>query len=155
VVAAHEVEESAGIIAHFLAQLPQGHELCLTFAHWDFLTTPEQADELDQSHFQAVTRLPHRLEPRAHASHIAMVVSAQHINETLEPALALLQVISNVGGKVSLHTVLANDDSILLVPKGGRSKPGSAVLLVQVTLSLQALQRPVNSATVAERSLRV
>ena len=91
VVAAHQVEEAAGIVADFPAQLAQGHELALALAHGDLLGAAEQAHELDQRRLEALVRLPHGEQPRAHARDVAVVVGAQHVDQAREAALGLVR----------------------------------------------------------------
>jgi hypothetical protein len=98
VVAAHQVEQPAGIVAHFIAQLAQRDELAVALAHWNLLGAAEQADELDQAHFQAVAGFAHGHQSAAHARHVAMMVGAQR-RSTAEAALALVEVIGGSGAK--------------------------------------------------------
>src|SRR5262249_48300188 len=104
---------------------------------------------------EAVTRLTHGLESRAYPSDITVVIRAQYVDQSLEAALALLEVVGDIRSEVRFHAVLAYDDSVLLVTKLGRAEPDSPFLLVQTALALQPLERTVDGPAVAECALGI
>src|ERR1700761_7694747 len=101
-MAAHEIEEVAGVVTHFLAKLSKGDKLRLALAHGDFFATSEEADELNEGDLQAVARLAHGDEAGADARDVAMVVRAEHVDELGESQLTFFEVISDVGCEVGL-----------------------------------------------------
>ena len=84
-----------------------------------------------------------------------MVVGAEHVDEPLEPAQALVEVVGDVGSEIRAYAILALDDAVLVIAKGGRPEPQRAVLPVRVALRLEAPQCLVDRARGRERALRV
>jgi len=71
----------------------------------------------------------------------------------VEAALALVEVVGDVGGEVGLDAVLADHDAVLVVAELGGAEPGGAVLDVEPALLAKPLERAVDRAAVGERLL--
>src|SRR2546423_11896757 len=78
---------------------------------------------------------------------------AQHVDETREAALALLQVIGDIGGEVGLLAVLAHHHAILLVAELGGAEPQRTVAPLQPAPRFEHRQRVIDRAAVRERAL--
>ncbi len=59
------------------------------------------------------------------------MICAENVDEAIEPALALVEMVGNVRGEVRPGTVLPDHDAVLLVAEVARPEPGGAVLLVK------------------------
>ena len=66
-----------------------------------------------------------------------MVVSAEHVDAEIEPALTLIQVVGQVGGDIGGRAVTLDDDAILIVAEFCGAQPGRAILLVDRTVLAQ------------------
>ncbi len=64
VVAAHDVEQARGIVAHFLAQVAQRDELPRARRHLRLLAAAEQGNELHQAHFEGLLGSAQRHQAR-------------------------------------------------------------------------------------------
>ena len=151
VVRAHHVDEARGVVADLGAQLPERHELRLALAHGDLLAALPQRDELDHRHLERFGRLAHRREPRAHARDVAVMVGAEDRHQQVEAALALVEVVGDVGSEVGLLPVGAHHDAVLLVAEERGPEPGRAVLLEHVAVRAQAPERAVDRPAVLAR----
>src|SRR5947207_13502415 len=80
------------------------------------------------------------------------MIGAQHVDETREAALALGEVIGDVGGEVGPLAVLAHHDAVLLVAELGGAEPDRALLTAQVSARLEHRERVIDLAAVGERS---
>ena len=154
VVAAHQVKKAAGIVADFGAQLPQRHELRLALAHGDFFRAAEQAHELDQRRLQAIARLTHGDQTGAHARDVTVVVGAEDVDEARKAALALFEVVGDIGGEVGLLAVLAHHHAILFIAEFGGAEPGGAVLHHQPSLLLEHREGMIDGAALRQRTFR-
>ncbi len=76
------------------------------------------------------------------------MVGAEDGDQQLEAALALVEVIGDVGGEVGLLAVGAHHDAVFLVAEGSRAEPGGAVLLEGMAVGAQPLQRAVDRSAV-------
>ena len=61
---------------------------------------------------------------------VAVVVGAEHVDAQVESALALVEVVGDIGGHVGGLAVALDDDAVLVVAKVGGAQPDCAVLLV-------------------------
>ncbi len=135
VVRTHDIEESCGIVADLLAQLPQSHELARACRHRELVLATVQRDELHELDLEIVARVAHALETRTQARHVAVMIGAEDVDQVIEAAFAFLVMIGNVGSEVGLRAVLANDDTVFLVAKIRCLEPRGAISLVEhVTL---------------------
>src|ERR1700733_6055758 len=152
-MAAHEIEEAAGVVANLLAGLGEGDELRFTLAHRDLLAAAKQAHELNEVHLEAIAGLAHRDESGAYPRNVTMVVRTEHVDEPGKSQLALFEVIGDVRGEVGLLTVFAYDHAVLLVAELRGPEPGGSLLLVEAPLAFELRERAVNRPAVAQRPL--
>ncbi len=146
VVRAHHVDEARGVVADLGAQLPSVTNCASRLPIGDLLAALPQRDELDHRHLERFGRLAHRREPRAHARDVAVVVGAEDRHQQVEAALALVEVVGDVGGEVGLLAVGAHHDAVFLVAEQRGAEPGRAVLLEHVAVRAQALRARGRSA---------
>ena len=74
---AQHVEEAAGVVADFLAQLAQGDELAGAGGHRRLLAVAVEHRELHQRHVELLGRQAQRGGRALHARDVAVVVGAQ------------------------------------------------------------------------------
>ena len=98
-------------------------------------------------------RLAEGDEPGAHPRHVAVMIGAEHVDEALEAALALGEVIGDVGGEIGLLPVLAHHHAVLLVAELGGAEPQRAVAALQASLRLEQRERVIDRAALGERAL--
>ncbi len=79
-----------------------------------------------------------------------MVIGAQDVEQVLEAALALVEVVGDVGGEIGPRAVLPHDHPVLLVAEIGRAEPLGAVLLVDHVVLPQQVERMVDRAAVGQ-----
>ncbi len=60
-----------------------------------------------------------------------MVIRPENVDQAIEAAFPLVEVVGDIGGEIGLRAVLADDHAVLLVAEVGRTKPGGAVFLVK------------------------
>ena len=60
-----------------------------------------------------------------------MMISTEDIDQMIEAAFALVEMISNVRSEISLDAVFADDHTILLVTEIGCPKPRCAIFFIQ------------------------
>ncbi len=82
-----------------------------------------------------------------------MMIGAQHVDETREPPLALLQMIGDIGREVGLLAVLAHHHAILLVAELGGAEPERAVAPLQPSTRFKHRERVIDRAAVRQRTL--
>ena len=95
-------------------------------------------------HLERFGRLAHRREPGAHARDVAVVVGAEDVDQLVEAALALVEVIGDVGGEIGVLAVLAHDHAVLLVAELGRAEPVAPSCSNRWPCCAQALERAVD-----------
>jgi len=78
----------------------------------------------------------------------------EHVDEAREAALALVEVVGDVGGEVGLLAVLAHHHAVLLVAELGGAEPQCPFLAIQPVLRLEHAERVVDRAARGERALR-
>ena len=78
---------------------------------------------------------------RLEAVHVAVVVGAEQVDLVREAAVALVQVVGGIGGEVGVLAVAAADDAVLVVAEVGRAHPDGAVLVEDVALRAQPVDR--------------
>ena len=69
-----------------------------------------------------------RLQRATNAGDVAVVVGAPDVDDLVEAALQLVEVVGNVGCEIGVLTVVALDDAILLIAESGRAEPAGAGL---------------------------
>ena len=80
-------------------------------------------------------------EGRAHGHHpadVAVVVGPEQVDGAVGAALALVQVVGEVGGEVGGVAVRLDEDAVLVVPEVGGAQPGGAVALLDDAALAQA-----------------
>jgi hypothetical protein len=82
-----------------------------------------------------------------------MVVGTPDVDEVVEAAAELLGHVADVRGEVGRLAVRADDHAILVVTEGGRTEPQRAVLLVDVAMLAQPIDRTVHPALRMESPL--
>src|SRR6185437_14826482 len=80
---------------------------------------------------------------------------SEDVDQALEPALALFQVVRDVGGEVGLLSVLAHYHAVLLVAELRGAKPGRSLLGVEPRLALEPSERAVDRAALLQRALGI
>jgi hypothetical protein len=83
-----------------------------------------------------------------------VVVGAPDVDDAVEAALVLVEVVGDVGGEVGEEAVLALHDAVLLVAEGRRAEPLGAVLQVDVPGRLELGHRALDQAGVEQALLR-
>ena len=148
------IEEAAGVVADLAAQLAQRDELAGARGHRGLLAVAVKHGELDQRHLQLVGVEVECLDGTADARNVAVVVGAPDVDDLVEAALELVQVVGDVGCKIGVEAIFALDDTVLLVAEGGRAEPLGAVLHVEVPLLLEQADATRDQPGVVERLLR-
>ena len=83
-----------------------------------------------------------------------MVVGAPDVDDALEAALVLVQVVGDVRGEVGVEAVVTLYDAVLLVAERRRLEPLGAVLFVQVAGLFQLVDAARHQPGVEQRLLR-
>ena len=130
VVAAHDVEQPRGVVAHFAAQIAQGDEFPGARRHLRLLAAAKQRHELHQPHLEAVGRTAERSQAGPQSGDIAVVVGTPDIQEMFEPALALVEDERDVGGEIGLDAVVADHHTVFLVAVFGALEPQRPILAI-------------------------
>ena len=86
---------------------------------------------------------------RLEAVHVAVVVGARAGRSCAGSPVALVQVVRRVGREVGVDAVGATDDAVAVIAEVGRAHPHRAVLVVDVPLLAQAVDRLVDEAAAA------
>ena len=149
-VAAQDIKEARRIVADFAPQFAQRDELARTRRHLHFLAAAIERHELHQPHVQTIARLAHRDETRANARDVAVVIRAEHVDQLVESALALVQVVRDVGGEVGLDAVFAHDDAVLFVAEVRGAEPFGPVFLVDDAVPAQQVECMLDRAIVGQ-----
>ena len=89
-------------------------------------------DHLHDRRLEAVRVDAERRERRPHPRHVAVVVGAEDVDQPLDAALELVEVVGDVGGEVGRLAVGADQDPVLVVAEVGRPQPDRALALVDV-----------------------
>ena len=79
-----------------------------------------------------------------------MVIGTKNVDESVEAALTLVEVISDVRGEIGLNAVCTYDNAILLITEISCWKPGRAIFLVQHAAFLEHLKGSVDTAGLCE-----
>ena len=140
-MAAQQVEEAAGVVARFIAHIAQGDEIAFAFTHGDLLAAAEQAYQLHEAHFETVAGQAEGHERATHARHVAVVVRAPDVDQQLVAALALVEVIGDVGGEIGLLAIGAHHHPILVIAELGGLEPLGTVLGVHPPAGAQHGER--------------
>ena len=113
-------------------------------------------DELPDEHLDVLLGIvARRPRERLEAVHVAMVVGAEQVDLVREAPVALVEVVRGVGGEVRVLAVRAADHPVLVVAEVGRAHPHGALVVEDVTLRAQAVDRLVDEARPAACGLRV
>ena len=105
VVAALEHEEPRRVDADVVDQVVERDDLPLPLRHLDALAA---LDEVHKLHDQELERvgLASECAPRGlHPRHVSVVVRAPEVDEPIEPAPLLVEVVRDVGGEVRVLAV--------------------------------------------------
>ncbi len=151
---AQHVEEAAGIVAHFFAQLAQGDELAGARTHGGLLALAVEHGKLHQRHLEPGFVQAEGLDRPLHARDVAVVVGAPDVDHAREAALVLVEVVGDVRGEIGVEAVLPLHDPVLLVAELGGTEPLGAVLQVDVAVLLQESDGLLHQPRVEERLLR-
>jgi len=89
----------------------------------------------------------------AHPRDVAVMIGAKHIDEPREAALALGEMVGDVGGEVGLVAVLTHHHPILLIAEGGGPEPERTFPPVQVPGALEHRERVIDGAALGELAL--
>ena len=155
VVAAQQIEETAGIVAHFVAQIAQRDEVAFALAHRQLLAAAEQAHELHETDLEAVARRAERHQRAAHARDVAVMVRAPDVDQQIVAALPLVEVVGDVGGEIGLLAVGAHHHAVFVVAELRRLEPLGAILRVHAAALAQLVQRLVDGAAAVELALGI
>ena len=79
------------------------------------------------------------------------MVGPPDVDDLVEAAFELVQMVGNVGGEISVEAVLALDDAVLLVAERRRAEPAGAVLDIEMAFLRQQVDAAGNEASVVER----
>ena len=127
VVRAGQQEPARRVDADLGDQLVEADELARALGHLRPLAALHQVDELHDDQLELVAVTAERLEHRLDALDIAMVVGAPDVDQPVEAALALVDVVRDVRREVRVLAVGALDDAILVVPVLGCLHPQGAL----------------------------
>ena len=91
---------------------------------------------------------------RAQPVDIAVVVGAEHVDAPVEAPLPLVDVVGGVCGEVGRLTVAADQHAVLVVTEVGGPQPERTLLLEQMTLRAQNIDRVLDRTGLVQRALR-
>ena len=94
-----------------------------------------------------------RLERTPDAGDVPDVVDPPDVDQMVEPARVLVQVVGNVGGEIRRPPVAAHDHAVLVVAESRRPEPERAVLLVDQVPGPQRVEAPADRAAVVQTPL--
>ena len=109
------------------------------------MPVPIQRDKLYELNLEVVAGVSHCFEARPNARSVTMMVGAENVDEMIEVALSFVEMVGDIGGEVSFHTVFTYDDTIFFVAEFHRRKPGCAISLVEDVTLLENGERVINA----------
>ena len=81
------------------------------------------------------------------------MVCAPQIDDAVEATLKFIAVISNISSEIGGHTIVADNNAVLVIAIGGRVEPQGAVLFINTALLLQIFAGLLNFAAIMQRLL--
>ena len=127
---AHDEEIPGRIRPDFFNQLIQGDCLTSPLAHLHGLAIAEQADHLQQQHFQLSRIISESCHGRLDAGYVSMMIGTPDIDHLLKAPFIFVLVIGNIGSQIGWHAVIADDDPVFIVAVIGRFQPERPVFFV-------------------------
>ena len=120
-------------------------------AHAQRLAVLQQVDHLADQDLEVDPGLvAERGAHRHHPRHVAVVVSAEHDDRPVEPALTLVEVVGQVARDVGRLPVGLDDDPVLVVAVVGGAQPACAVALVHLAELVEPGDRAVDGTGVVQ-----
>ena len=134
VVRALQQEEARGVDADVVEHVVERDELALALGHLRLLTALDQVDQLHDHELEPVALAAERLPGGQHARDVAVVVGAPRVDEAVEFAAALVEVVGDVRREVGDLAVRAAQDAVLVVAEGRRAQPDRPLALVDMAV---------------------
>src|SRR5690606_37182542 len=85
---------------------------------------------------------------------IAMMVGAPDIDDMIEPATELFEMVGDVAGEIGVLPVFALHDTVFLITENARPEPPCTVLKVNMAARLQLAHRTFDLTGVVKRAFR-
>ena len=111
-------EETAGIRAYLLYQLPQRHNIASPLGCPHYLLPPPQGDELVDYYLQLFRVTSQGLHHRLHSRDMPLVVRAPDINHQVElPLQELVVMVGNIRGEIGGRAIALHQHIVLVFPQ--------------------------------------
>ena len=153
VVASLQHVEARGVDADVFDQVVERDDLALPLRHLGALPPLDEVDELHDQDLERIGIASERTPRRVHPRHVSVVVGAPEVDQPVVAALALVEVVGDVGAEVRPLPVRAPQDAVLVVAELARAKPQGSLVLVHVPALAQQLQGAVDLALARQHVL--
>src|SRR3990172_1426264 len=147
------VKKSGCIFANLIAQVPQSHVVSGSCGHLYLCAAPVEHRELHQKYLKSVRILAKRLECCFYPCYIAVMIRSPDINYPVKSAFILVQMVGDVGCKISLLPIVSDHYAILFISIPAGPQPSGAVLKVQFPCLLKLADAIIPFATFEQGSL--
>ena len=143
-----------GVHADGVDEVVDGHDRAGALAHPDRRAVLDQVHQLPDEDLEVDARgVAERGADRHHAADVPVVVGAEHDDDAVEAALALVEVVRDVAGDVRGLAVGPDDHAVAVVAERRRAQPDRAVGLEDVAELAQPRDRVVDGAGLVQRVL--
>ena len=135
--------------AHGLDQVLEGDHGAGALGHADGLAVLDQVHQLADHDLNLVCAVAKNLGDSLQAAHVAVMVSAEHVNRHVGGVLGashLVLVVGDIAGHVGVVAVRLNDHAVLVVTVVGGAHPPGAVGLEELAVLAHGLEQGIHLA---------
>ena len=153
VAAAHQEIVARSVDADLVDDFLKLNELAAARRHLHLLAPAQEVDKLDKQDRELARVIAERLNGRFHPGHIAVMISAPHVDDALKAAVKLFLVIGDVRCEIRRHAVGAHQHAVFVVAVLSGAEPERVVCLIQMSALLQRLHSGGHKPAVVQRLL--
>ena len=124
---AHEEEIAGGVHADLLVQVAQGDELAAPLRHLHLFPAPHHLHQLHQRDVEEFGRIAQGGEHCPHPGDVAVMIGAPDVDDAVEPAVVLVDVVRDVGHEIGEAPVGLPQHPVLVVAEVRGAEPERAV----------------------------